>query len=236
MKAVILAAGRGMRMLPLTERIPKVLVTVNGRPFLSYVLENLRSAGYDEFGIVVGYKKEMVKEYIEANGIKATLIDQEEQKGTGHAVLQAKDFVGDDDFVILGGDNLFSVYDLKSVRNHDEYCYIVGKEIDDPRKYGVLIVEEDKLVKIVEKPQVYVGNMINIGLYKFTPEIWGALDKIELSERGEYELTDALTLLAQEGKVKVLKMKGYWLDLGSNDDIEPISSFLREKHSPTKPI
>ena len=230
MKAVILAAGKGTRMLPLTEKIPKVLVKINGKPFLHYVIENLSKAGFTELGIVVGYMKEKVVKFLRDNQIEATLIEQEEHLGTGHAVKQARIFCGNENFIVLGGDNFFSVEDLQSINNNDEFCYVVGKEIEDPSKYGVLVVNEDKLIKIIEKPQTFVGNMINLGLYKFTPKLWAALDKIQLSERGEYELTDALTTLAKLGEVKVEKMKGYWLDLGCKEDIPSVEEFLKKEN------
>ena len=226
MKAVILAAGKGVRMLPLTEKIPKVLVKVNGKPFLHYVISNLKQAGYHELGIVVGNKKEKIAEFLQNNNIQATLINQEEQQGTGHAVMQVKEFTKDENFLVCGGDNLFSVDDLKSMKINDNLCHIMGKKIEDTRKYGVLITENNKLVKIIEKPPEFVGDTINVGLYKFTKDIWSALDKIELSPRGEYEITDALTLLATEKKVDVITLKDYWLDLGSKEDIPIVEAFL----------
>ncbi|MBW2965866.1 NTP transferase domain-containing protein [Candidatus Woesearchaeota archaeon] len=228
MKAVIMAAGKGTRMLPLTESIPKVLVEINGKPFLYYVLENLKKAGFNDIGIIVGYKKEKFPEFLKKYNFKAELIEQKEQKGTGHAVMQAKDFCKNENFIVLGGDNLFSIKDLKAVKQQDEFCYVVGKEVNNPEKYGVLITKDDKLIEIKEKPKEFVGNLINIGLYKFTSEIWDALDKIELSERGELELTDAITILAQKDKVKVLKLKDYWLDLGSKEDIPKIEEFFKK--------
>ncbi len=227
MKAIIMAAGKGTRMLPLTENVPKVLVEVNGKPFLYYVLQNLKKAGIREFGIIVGYKKEKIKEFLAENKIKAKLIEQKEQLGTGHALLQARKFCGRESFLVQGGDNLFSVEDLQAVNVNDNFCYVVGKEVNNPEKYGVLAVNENKLTKIVEKPKEFAGNLINTALYKFTAEIWLALDEIKLSERGEYELTDAVTILAKQGKVKVIKIKEYWLDLGCKEDIPKIEMFLR---------
>ena len=229
MKVVILAAGKGTRMLPLTETVPKVLVEVNGKPFLHYIIENLKKAGFNEFGIIVGYMKEKVAEFLKNNQIEATLIEQKRHLGTADAVKRAKDFCGNENFIVLGGDNLFAVEDLQGINNNDDFCYVVGKEIEDPSKYGVLVVENDKLVRIIEKPKEFVGNMINLGLYKFTSDIWPALDNISLSERGEYELTDALTTLADESKVKVKSMSGYWFDLGCKEDIPKIESFLNNR-------
>ncbi|MBW2981468.1 NTP transferase domain-containing protein [Candidatus Woesearchaeota archaeon] len=228
MKVAIMAAGKGTRMLPLTERIPKVLVKINGKPFLYYVLENLKKAGFNEFGIIIGYKKEQFPKFLKKYGFKAELIEQIEQKGTGHAVMQAKDFTKNENFVVLGGDNLWSASDLKAVAKEDELNYIAGIEVENPEKYGVLITKNNSLIKIKEKPKEFVGNLINTGLYKFTPEIFSALEKIKESERGEYELTDAISLLAKQGKVKVIKVKDYWIDLGSKEDIPEVEEEIKK--------
>lgn len=230
MKAVIMAAGKGTRMLPLTETVPKVLIEINGKPFLYYVIENLKKAGYDKFGIISGYLKEKIEDFIKENSINAEIIEQKEQLGTGHAVMQAKEFCGKEDFIVLGGDNLFSVEDLKSINSKDGFCYAVGKKMQgDISKYGVFVIEKDILVKIEEKPEVPPSDIINIGLYKFTKDIWNALDKIKLSPRGEYELTDAITLLCNQGKVKALTLKDYWLDMGCLEDIPKVKEFLKNR-------
>lgn len=225
-KVIILAAGKGVRMLPLTNEIPKVLVEVNGQPFLHYVLKNLQKAGYQNFCLIVGHKKEKLEEFLAKENIKAKMIEQAEQKGTGDAVKLAKEFVGQDNFIVLGGDNLWNPEDLKAINKEDNFNYISGIEVLNPEKYGVLIEENGYLTEIKEKPKEFVGNLINTGLYKFTPEIFEALKKIKISARDEYELTDAITLLAKEKKVKILKIKDYWKDLGSLSDIEPMSEFL----------
>jgi len=228
MQAVILAAGKGTRMFPLTKDKPKILIEINGKPFLYYVLENLKKAGITELAIVVNYHKEKIEEYIRAHKLKITIITQPEAKGTGDALRQAKYFCGREDFIVMNGDNLYSVEDLKTVQKKDELCYIVGKEMEEWQKYGVLVTTKDQyLVKIIEKPKEFVGKMINVGLYKCTSDIWRAVENIGLSPRGEYELTDAIGLLAKEHKVKVLRLQNYWLDLGCKEDILTIEKFLR---------
>jgi len=228
-KAVIMAAGKGTRMLPLTKTTPKVLIEINGKPFLHYVIKNLKKAGFDEFGIIAGYLKEQIHDFINKNNINATLIEQKKQLGTGHAVIQAKEFCKDEDFIVLGGDNLFSVSDLNAINKKDKFCYAVGKEMPgNISKYGVFVVEDTMLKKIVEKPKNPPSNIINIGLYKFTSEIWKALNQIEISPRGEYELTDAVNILAKKEKVKALKLKDYWLDLGSKEDIPKVEKSLKK--------
>lgn len=230
MKAVILAAGKGTRMLPLTENIPKVLVEVNGKPFLYYLLTNLIKAGYDDFCLVVGYQKEKITPFLDQYNFKATLVEQKEQLGTGHAALQAREFVGNDNFVLMAGDHLWSLEDLRSVAREDDYCYVSVIKTPNPKGYGIVVTEGDLLKEIIEKPKEFVGNLVNTSLYKLTPEIFTALDKIELSERGEYEITDALKLLAKEKKVKVLILKDYWLDLSCKEDIPKVEDFLRDNN------
>ncbi len=229
MKAVILAAGKGVRLLPLTLDTPKVLIEINGKPFLWYVLENLKKAGITEYGVVANHRIEKVQEFLEQYKFKATLLHQPEPVGTGDAVKQARNFCGNEDFIIVSGDNLYSAEDLKAIQKKDAFCYIVGKEVEDWQKYGVLVTAGDTLVKIMEKPTEFVGNLVNVGLYKCTADIWPALDRIGLSPRGEYEFTDALSILAKEGKVKVLRLREYWLDLGCKEDVGRIERFLVEK-------
>ena len=229
MKAVVMAAGKGVRMLPLTEKVPKVLVEVNGKPFLYYVLTNLKKAGFDEIALIVGYKKEQFKPFLKKYGFKAELIEQKEQLGTGHAVMRAEKFAGSGNFVVLGGDNLWSAEDMKAMHQDDMFCYIAGITVKNPEKYGVLITKDDNLAEIKEKPKEHAGNLVNTGLYKFSYEIFEALKRIDPSPRGEYELTDAITLLAKQGKAKVAKVNDYWLDLGCKEDIPKAEKLLKGK-------
>ena len=229
MKAIILAAGKGVRMLPLTLDRPKIFVEVNGKPFLMHILDRLYQAGFcdNDIAIVAGYKKEKIEEYLEEHNLAVTVIEQPALLGTGDALYQARSFVDEEDFIALYGDNLFSVDDFVNVQREDEYCYVTGWEVDKPEKYGVLVCKGDMLVEIVEKPKEFVGNLINAGLFKFTPDIFEALGQIELSERGELELTDAISLLAGGRKVKVVMLKDYWLELGKKDDILKVEEFLK---------
>ncbi len=228
MKALIMAAGKGTRMRPLTETIPKVLIPINNKPFLYYVIENLRKAGITELGIIAGYMKNKIIKFLEENNINATIIEQTEQKGTGHAIAQAKTFCGDSNFITLGGDNLWSANDFKLFCKDDEFNYIGYIESSTPEKYGVLIFDkENNLIEIKEKPKEFIGNNINTGLYKFTPKIFSELDTIKQSDRGEYELSDAIDSLAKKGKFKVIKTQDYWLDLGCLEDIPKVSLFLK---------
>lgn len=229
MKAVILAAGKGVRMLPLTRDKPKPLIEVDGKPFLMHLLERLHEAGFEDkdIAIIVGYKGEKIEEFLAEQNMDITVIQQPALIGTGDAVYHAREFVDEEDFMVIGGDNLFSANDLLRIQKEDEFCYVSGWEVEDPSRYGVLECKGERLIQIVEKPKEFVGNLINAGLYKFTPDIFEALEQIEISERGELELTDAISLLAEGGKVKVMMLQDYWLDLGKKDDIGKIEEFLK---------
>ena len=227
MKAVILAAGRGTRMGDLTEDTPKPLLEVNERPFLYHLMKNVKKSGIDDIAVVVSYKKEKVYDFIEEEFPRTEIIEQGEPLGTGHAVKVTKDFIDDDDFIVIMGDNLYSKNDIRTV-SESEGNVIAGYEVDNPERYGVLEINDNKLVSIIEKPDNPPSNLINTGLYKFTSEIFQALDNIEKSPRGEYELTDAISIMAEEGKVHVYKLNDYWIDFGRPEDIPKVEKFLSE--------
>lgn len=230
MKAVILAAGKGVRMLPLTLDRPKPLIEINGKPFLMHLLERLHTAGFEDkdIAIVVGYKGEKIEEFLDEHNLAITVIAQQALLGTGDAVYHAREFVDEEDFIVVGGDNLFSAEDLSRIQTEDGFCYVAGWKVEDPSRYGVLLCQGDVLVEIVEKPKEFVGNLINAGLYKFTPDIFEALEQIDISERGELELTAAISLLAEGRKVKVMMLQDYWLDLGKKEDVKKVEEFLKK--------
>ncbi|MBI4152717.1 NTP transferase domain-containing protein [Candidatus Woesearchaeota archaeon] len=227
MKAVILAAGKGTRLLPVTETIPKVLVEINGKPFLWYVLNQMSTLDIRDICLVIGYKGEMVRKFLKENNFQAECVEQKELKGTGDALRYVQSFVGDSSFIVYYGDNLFSRRDLQRFIRDDHLTYIGGVEVSNPEKYGVLLQENEYLQEIKEKPTEFFGKLVNAGLYKCTPNIFPIIEQLKMSPRGEIEFTDVITALAKERKVKVLKLADYWLDLGSKEDIGKIEQFLR---------
>ena len=220
-KVVIAAAGQGTRMLHLSDNKSKHLIRVQDRPFLAYLLDNLILAGYTDIVLVVGFKKDLMEEFVKnysssskkESELKINIVDQheilgpkEKEYGTACPIKCVKNIVGQEGFIYVYGDNLFSVEDLKSMSIDDEFCYIAGLKQDHPEKYGVLIEDgDDFLEKIIEKPKDFVGDLINAGLYKFTPEVFDKISQIKKSPRGEYEITDVISLLAKEKRVKIKK-------------------------------
>ena len=234
-KVVIAAAGKGTRMLHLTKNKSKHLINVQKRPFLSYLLDNLIEAGYKDLILVVGYKEEVTRDFLKKYKYNIQVVSQfsilkEEEYGTLCPLKCVKNIIKEN-FLMVYGDNLYSVKDLKALNINDDYNYVAGFSHKHPERYGVLIPNNGFLKEIIEKPKKHVGNLINTGLYKFTPEIFDKIPQICRSPRGEYELTDAITLLAKEKKVKIKRIKDYWLDFGNPADILKVSRFLKNELS-----
>ena len=238
-KVVIAAAGQGTRMKQLTEDKSKHLIKVNEKPFLAYVLDNLLKSGYDDITLVVGFEGELVEKFLKDNGYKVKVINQfkilgpkEKIYGTACPLMCIKDIK--DSFLYICGDNFYSVEDLKAMNIDDNYNYVAGLENDHPESFGVLIESGELLKEIIEKPKEFVGNLINTSLYKFTPEVFDKVSMIKKSPRGEYEVTDVVTLLAREGKVKVKKISNFWMDFGKPEDVEKFSNFLNDQNNKEK--
>jgi len=242
-KVVIAAAGQGTRMLELSKDKSKHLIEVKNRPFLAYLMDNLLLAGYRDLILVVGFKIELMKDFVDAynppeeikkENFKITTVNQveilgpkEKEYGTACPVKCVKDIAEKENFIYIYGDNLFSVEDLKLMNIDDKFCYIAGLKHDHPEKYGVLIRDgADFLERIIEKPQEFVGDLINAGLYKFTPDVFEKISQVRKSIRGEYEITDAISMLSAEKKVKIKIIKDFWHDFGNPSDIEKLSKFL----------
>lgn len=224
MRAVVLAAGKGIRMGRLTKDLPKVLIEIAGKPFLWYLLKALKAAGISEIGLIVGYKKEKIKKFLESEHFNdIVLIEQMEQLGTGHAIVHARQFVKNEPFLVLMGDNLYSVADIKKLSKMSRPT-IAATKVKNPSRYGVLVCDGDKLLKIMEKPKSTSSNLINAGAYLLTKDIFSAIECIGKSQRGEYELTDALMQLES---VFVYKLEGCWIDMGSPCDIPKVEKVVR---------
>ena len=189
--------------------------------------------------MVVGYKKEFMEEFLKEykDDFNISLVNQfdilgEDRYGTACPLECVRDLLQGESFLAVYGDNLYAVEDLKRFNIDDGYSYIAGLPHEHPENYGVLAVDENGLLeRIVEKPIEPIGNLINTGLYKFTPEVFDYLDKIDISPRGEYELTDVINLLAIQGKVRALDLKGIWLDFGKPEDIKKVENYLNAKEN-----
>lgn len=240
MKYVILAAGKGTRMMPLTENIPKPLIQINHRPFLEHVLENLEKAdpNYSDkkICIVVHYRKEQIQSWINEKHPTITLVDQPLPLGTGDAVRCARHFVGKDKFIMINGDDLYDPKDIRQLLEHsnDDMCYGIGYPNQDVTKYAAMVVNSSGfLTKIKEKPKPEELTpelrkaLANANLWMFTPRVFDCLSVVPLSPRGEYEITDAAQMLADHKEMKIIRATGFWEKLGCPADIPIMEAFIR---------
>ncbi|MDG5818735.1 UTP--glucose-1-phosphate uridylyltransferase AglF [Natronococcus sp. A-GB7] len=240
MQAVVLAAGEGTRLRPLTEDKPKALVEVDGKPLVEDVFDNLLGIGVTELVVVVGYQKEqLIERYGDAyEGVPITYAHQREQLGLAHAILQAEPHV-DDDFVLMLGDNVFrgNLGDVIK-RQHEERAdaaFLVEEvPYEEASRYGVLDTNEyGEIVEVVEKPDEPPSNLVMTGFYTFTPAIFHACHLVQPSDRGEYELPDAIDLLIQSGRtIDAIRMDGWRIDVGYPEDREEAERRVREAEAP----
>ena len=212
MKAVILAAGKSTRMRPFTVDKPKQLLPILDKTLIQRSIESLKGV-VDEAVIVVGYCKEQIINRLGNNyqNIKIKYVEQKEQKGTGHALLQAKPELKGK-FLLLNGDDLYSNKDINSCVKHD-LC-VLAKKVNDPEKWGVFNVEKGILKGVEEKPQKPRSNLANTGCYVLDDRIFQYLQKIRPSQRGELEVTSALNEMCKEHKIFVEEVRDYWLPIG----------------------
>jgi len=213
MQTVVLAAGEGTRMRPLTARRPKPMLPVAGRPMLEHVLDAAVEAGASRLVLVVGYHADAVGDHFgdAYREVPVAYARQESQEGTAHAVRAARPHLADAPFVVLAGDNL---YDADTMADLYAAAPALGAfEVEDPRPYGVLELEGDRVRSVVEKPEDPPSNRINASAYAFEARALDWLGEVEKSERGEYELTDVLARQIAAEDVRAVTFER-WLDVG----------------------
>ncbi len=238
MQAVILTAGEGTRMRPLTLTRPKTMLPVGGKPILQYNIEALRDAGITEILLIVGYKEEMVKEHFGNGnkiGVNINYITQKERLGTAHAIGHSREFIKED-FMVLNGDIILDPELLGELVNKytssSADTMMVLTEVDDPSSFGVVEIQEGLITNIVEKPAPgeAPSNLINTGIYVFNQDILSKIEKTGLSPRGEYEITDSLQMQIDEGKkVGGLATQKKWIDVGRPWELLEINEEFLDK-------
>lgn len=212
MHAVILAAGEGTRMRPLTESVPKPMLPVADRPLVAHTADAAVAAGADRLVFVVGYEADRVRDYFGETyrDVPVAYATQDEQLGTAHAAAAAREHL-DDDFVVLNGDDL---YDEDALAALFTQCPSVGAyTVDDPRPYGVFSVDDGQVTDIVEKPENPPSNRVNVGAYHFPAEAADWLTEVDRSDRGEYEITDVLARVINSREVSAVPVRR-WLGVG----------------------
>jgi glucose-1-phosphate thymidylyltransferase len=226
MKGLLLAGGHGTRLRPLTYTGNKHLLPIANKPMLLYGLEHLKKAGVKEIGIVLGPIRKGVNELVGDGskfGVKVTYLDQPDPKGLAHAVMLSERFMKDEPFIMYLGDNLLrdGVSKFRGVFESKRADCVVGiTPVQNPSAFGVVQIEDGKIVDLVEKPKKPKSNLALIGVYVFNSTVFDAVKKLKPSWRGELEITDAIRSMLKAGrKIEAEKVEGWWKDTGKPEDL-----------------
>jgi bifunctional UDP-N-acetylglucosamine pyrophosphorylase/glucosamine-1-phosphate N-acetyltransferase len=249
MDAVILTAGEGIRLLPITKNFPKPLFPIAGRPLLCHILDSLTEK-ISRVIVVIGHRKDQVKDAIsnESYPFKITWVTQDERKGTGHAISLCEEYISSNSFFAMYGDihvrrkTITEIINSPLEENQLDGT-IAGVKVDKPQKYGCLELEEGNLKKIWEKHPQPPSNLINAGLMILPKKIFSMLKQVHESKRGEIELTDGINeLIRSGGKISCYEIKEHWTDTGYPWDILDANKagleydFKEDKISPPKGV
>ena len=226
LKAIIPCAGRGKRLRPLTFTNSKPLIPIANKPLVLYAIEKLKRVGVEEIGIVVSDNTRDMADVIgdgSAFGVKISYIQQGKPLGIAHTIMVSQEFLGDAPFIMYLGDNLLQE-GLESAVAQFEQCtegaVICLREVDKPELFGIALMENGRVVKLVEKPKDPPTNLAAIGIYVFSPNVHKVIKDLKPSARGEYEITDAIQGLIDGGyPVGHQVLAGWWIDAGNPDDM-----------------
>ncbi len=227
MKAIVLHGGHGTRLRPLTHTGPKQLLPIANKPMSQYCIESIKEAGINEIAIIIGGTgSSKVREYYgsgEKFGVSFTYIEQDRPKGIAHAIRLCKEFVNNEKFLVFLGDNIVqrSIADFTSNFKKSEFdATILLCEVDNPSRFGIAAIENDKITKILEKPKDPPSNLAVTGIYFLTPIIFDVIDNLKPSGRNELEITDALDILLEKNhNINFEMITDYWKDTGTPEDI-----------------
>lgn len=236
MKALVLAGGSGTRLRPITHTYAKQLVPVANKPVLFYGLEAIRDSGITEVGIVVGDTEPAIRSAVGSGqdfGLEVTYIRQSAPLGLAHAVMVARKFLGEDDFVMYLGDNFIVGGIAPLVEAFEKSrpdAHIMLTRVPDPREFGVAELDNaGQLVGLEEKPRQPKSDLALVGVYLFTPAVHEAVECLEPSWRGELEITEAIGWLVRSGrKVTSTIITGYWKDTGNVADMLEVNRIVLE--------
>jgi bifunctional UDP-N-acetylglucosamine pyrophosphorylase/glucosamine-1-phosphate N-acetyltransferase len=241
MMAVILAAGEGQRLQPLTSTKPKHLLPVGGTPLLQHMLLALGDLGVTDVAIIVGYLEDKIRGYFKDGselGVSITYLKQEEPSGTAKAIGLAREYVGRNDFLVIYGDLLLGQGALTSVLKRyetDGSPVLSTVRVPNPKDFGVVVTKGRFLQRIVEKPtEDMQSDLVNAGIYLFSPDIFQTIEETRVSARGEYEITDTLQSLASRG-VAVASCEispTEWLDIGRPWDLLEANRRVLDRQMP----
>lgn len=225
MKAVILAGGRGTRLKPLTDTIPKPMAMVSGRPILEYTFSILPK-DISEIIVVTGWMGHKIKEHFghKFNGRKIFYVQQEKPLGTFNALFTVKKFIEKEErFMIISGDDLYGSDDLKKICSSKDLS-ILTTRTDEPEKFGICAIDNNgHLKEIVEKPEIFCGDLANIGVYKLDSDIFN--ENIVYGKNGEHYLAPMIGSLARKKKIEVVKAS-FWHPIADLNDLQKAQELI----------
>jgi len=238
-KALILSGGEGTRLRPITHTSAKQLIPVANKPILFYGLESIAEAGIREVGIVVGHTAAEIEAACGDGsrwGLEITYIPQSEPLGLAHAVIVARTFLNDDDFVMYLGDNVLLegiTGFVERFRRHSPNAQIFLARVREPERFGVAVLEGDRVVRLVEKPKQRISDLALVGVYLFDRTVHEAIDGVEPSWRGELEITDSIQAMIDAGRtVRAEMVTGWWKDTGKLEDLLEANRMMLSRLEP----
>lgn len=241
MTVVILAAGEGRRLEPLTNRRPKPMIPVANRPLLESVVEAVAEAGIDDIVLVVGYKRERIQTYFGDGddwGVDIEYVVQEKQLGTGHAILQAEPVV-DGEFLVLNGDGIVDTTLLDTLvgtcrpgETDDADAVMAVTRTDQPSEYGVVELDGDRVTSITEKPRAEDSptDIVNAGAYAFQTGIFDAIRATPATDDGEQTITNTIAEMVADGRVRAMRYEGQWVDVSHLWDVIRVTADVLDGH------
>lgn len=234
MRGIILSGGSGTRLRPLTKITSKQLLPIYHRPMIYYPLNTLIKAGIKEILIIVA--PERAGDYLNLLGsgkdfgVRFTYEIQDKPEGLAQAFIIGEKFIGDDDVVMILGDNIFEDDFTEEIKSFQKGAKIFAKKVSDPERFGVVkFDEQNRAQKIVEKPQEYLSDYAVTGLYIYDNRVIKVAKEMKASERGELEITDVNNWFLEKGELTVARVNGEWLDAGTFDSLLKAQNFAKEK-------
>ncbi|MEM3023917.1 MAG: sugar phosphate nucleotidyltransferase [Candidatus Parvarchaeum sp.] len=231
---IILAGGTGSRLYPLTKVTNKHLLPVYNKPMVFYPLETLKSLGIKDICIVSG--GDHIADFIRLLGsgsefgVTLTYKVQDGPKGIAHALLQAEKFVKNDEKVaVILGDNIFEKVEAQPEALSDNNAYIYIKEVEDPERFGVVKFNENEISEIIEKPKEPPSKFAVTGLYIYPSDVFDFIKTLKPSQRGELEITDVNNWYLKQGRLKAIKIDGFWSDAGTFESLLKATLFVAER-------
>jgi len=228
LKGLVLAAGEGSRLRPFTFSRPKHLIPLLGKPMIQYAIDDLVNSGVKDIGVVVGYFKDLIKDALGegSNDYRLNYITQEKRLGIAHAIyLSIEEGFLDRSFIVYLGDNILSRGVRENVRRFledDADVYILLSKVKDPSRFGVAVLRDERVVRLVEKPREFVSDLAVVGVYMFRdPDlVVKAFKTLKPSWRGEYEITELIQWFIDNNyQVEYDVITGWWKDVGTYDGL-----------------